>query len=240
MNNVTIKPSPSAAARPRILIVDDHPVFRMALRQILPDADTVELDSFGACKDYLQTGAHADLVLLDLLMPDVEGFSALLYLRSYHPALRVAIVSGHEQVATIRRALDFGACAYLLKTLPLPALAQALRTVLAGSTWTPPLPAPAVDSEDRALAGRVAGLTPQQFRVLIALADGRLNKLIAHDLGVTVATIKFHVSAILRQLKLNGRTQAAVLAQRLKQVDTASSALLDSPDSTATKASTKD
>lgn len=227
------KTQPTAAAateRPRILIVDDHPVFRMALRQILPDADTVELDSFCALKDYLKTGAHADLVLLDLLMPDVEGFSALLYLRANHPALRVSIVSGHDQAATIRRALDFGACAYLPKTLPLPMLAQALRTVLAGGNWAPPHPAPLADDQDHALAAKVAAFSPQQFRVLMALADGRLNKQIAHDLGVCESTVKFHLTAILRQLKLRGRTQAALLAQRLKQVQTASSALLDPPD----------
>lgn len=222
-------PAIAATQRPRILIVDDHPVFRMALRQVLPEADTVELDSFGALKNCLESGAHADLVLLDLLIPDVEGFSALLYLRSDHPALRVAIVSGHDQAATIRRALDFGACAYLLKTLPLPALAGALRTVLAGGNWSPPHPAPAADDEDHALAGKVAALSPQQFRVLMALADGRLNKQIAHDMGVCESTVKFHLTAILRQLNLRGRTQAALLAQRLKQVPAASSALLDPP-----------
>lgn len=212
--------SPSALPHPQVVIADDHPLFRAALRlaveKVLPGARVIEADRFEALQQAVAAAPDADLVLLDLRMPGVQGYSSLVWLRAEHPGLPVVMVSADEDATTVRRALDFGAAGFIPKSAGLEVLTTALTAVLDGQLWTPPqlAEAPAA-SDDSALARRLASLSPQQLRVLLQLADGRLNKQIAYDLEVTEATIKAHVTAILRKLGLYRRTQAAVLAQRL-------------------------
>lgn len=212
-----------------LIIADDHPLFRSALRtavaQLLPGVQIVEADSPEALNKAVQEHPRADLVLLDLRMPGVQGFSALISLRGQHPAIPVVLVSAVEEPAVMRRALDFGACGFIPKSAGIETIGAALHTVLEGGVWLPPgvtENAAEEDGEERELAQRVSSLTPQQFRVLMMLADGRLNKQIAGDLNVSEATIKAHVTAILRKLGLYRRTQAAVLAQRLLKAEGAS------------------
>ena len=209
-----------------LIIADDHPLFRSALRtavaQLLPEVQIVEADSPDGLNAALQQHPRADLVLLDLRMPGVQGFSALITLRGQYPAIPVVVVSAVEEPAVMRRALNFGACGFIPKSAGLDTIGVALRTVLDGGVWLPPGisdTAPAGDDEERELAQRISSLTPQQFRVLMMLADGRLNKQIGSDLRVSEATIKAHVTAILRKLGLYRRTQAAVLAQRLLRAE---------------------
>lgn len=207
---------------PVVVIADDHPLFRAALRlaveRVLPGAQVTEADRFAALQAAVAAAPDADLVLLDLRMPGVQGYSSLVWMRAEHPSVPVVMVSAEEDAATVHRALDFGAAGFIPKSAGLELLTEALTAVLDGQLWTPPaatLPPPAAASEDAQLARRVASLSPQQLKVLMHLADGRLNKQIAYDLDVTEATIKAHVTAILRKLGLYRRTQAAVLAQRL-------------------------
>lgn len=209
-----------------LIIADDHPLFRSALHtavaQLLPGVQIVEADSVTALHRAVQENPHADLILLDLRMPGVQGFSALLDLRGQYPAIPVVVVSAAEEPVLMRRAVDFGACGFIPKSARIETIDAALRSVLAGSVWLPPGAremAAENDGEERELAQRIANLTPQQFRVLMMLADGRLNKQIGGDLGVSEATIKAHVTAILRKLGLYRRTQAAVLAQRLLRAE---------------------
>lgn len=208
-----------------LIVADDHPLFRsalvQALRQILPEAQVIEVDAFAPLQDAVLAHPAADLVLLDLHMPGTQGFSSLLFLRNEHPELPVVIVSGHEEPAIMRRALDFGASGYVPKSAPLPDIARALRHVIEGGVWTPPQLAELADAQapERELARRIASLTAQQFKVFMMLADGRLNKQIAFELDVMEATVKAHVTAILRKLGLIRRTQAALLAQRLMQAE---------------------
>lgn len=209
-----------------LIIADDHPLFRSALRtavaQLLPGVHIVEADSPEALNQAVQEHPRADLILLDLRMPGVQGFSALITLRGQYPAIPVVVVSAVEEPAVMRRALDFGACGFIPKSAGLDTIGAALRSVLEGGVWLPPGVAETVaaeDSADHELAQRISSLTPQQFRVLMMLADGRLNKQIGGDLNVSEATIKAHVTAILRKLGLYRRTQAAVLAQRLLRAD---------------------
>lgn len=209
-----------------LIIADDHPLFRSALRtavaQLLPGVHIIEADSPEALNRAVQEHPRADLILLDLRMPGVQGFSALITLRGQYPAIPVVVVSAVEEPAVMRRALDFGACGFIPKSAGLDTIGAALRSVLEGGVWLPPGVAETVaaeDAADRELAQRISSLTPQQFRVLMMLADGRLNKQIGGDLNVSEATIKAHVTAILRKLGLYRRTQAAVLAQRLLRAD---------------------
>lgn len=209
-----------------VVIADDHPLFRTALREavkpVLPNARISEADSFPALQAALQAavaaGGPPDLVLLDLNMPGVRGFSSLLFLRSEFPHVPVIVVSGYEEPLLIQRVVHFGARGFIPKTSSLETMGNAVRTVLGGGTWTPPDVPKADDKpEEEERARRVASLSPQQLRVLLMLADGRLNKQIAHELSITEATVKAHMTMILRKLGLVRRTQAAVLAQRLIQ-----------------------
>lgn len=206
----------------RIILADDHPLFRAALRaalaQLLPQAVVVEAAGIEDLRHRLVEQPSADLVLLDLRMPGVQGFSSLIELRASHPALPIIVVSGSEDAAVIRRTRDFGAAGFVPKSADLAYIGAAVRKVLDGDLSFPEIAEGAIDAEasgERELARKIASLTPQQLRVMTMLADGRLNKQIAGDLDVTEATIKAHVTAILRKLGLYRRTQAAVVAQRL-------------------------
>lgn len=203
-----------------VIVADDHPLFRTALREalkpVLPGAKVVEADSFPALQAALTEHGVPDLVLLDLNMPGVRGFSSLLFLRSEYPTVPVVVVSGYDEPPLIQRVLQFGASGFIPKTTSLETMGEAVRAALNGTVWTPePLPKAERDSVDGEIAAKVASLSPQQLRVLLMLADGRLNKQIAHELQITEATVKAHMTVILRKLGLARRTQAAVLAQRL-------------------------
>lgn len=204
-----------------ILIADDHPLFREALRgavqRILPDARLREADSVDALYALVEANPDADLLLMDLNMPGAHGFSALVHLRALHPQLPVVVVSAREEPSVMRRALDHGALGFIPKSADSDIIGTAVGQVLDGERWAPAAAAaaPAMDRDEEAVARRLRELTPQQFRVLQMLGEGRLNKQIAWDLGVSEATIKAHVTAVLRKLGVNNRTQAVLMAGRL-------------------------
>lgn len=214
----------------RVVIADDHPLFRDALRltigQTLGEAEIAEADSFDSLRARLEAVPDTDLVLLDLKMPGVRGFSGLLYIRAAFSAVPVAIISANEEPRIMRLALELGALGYIPKSATPIEIRTALSALLAGETW---LPAPAADfrraagDADADLVAGLARLTPQQVRVLMMLSEGLLNKQIAHRLEVTEATIKAHVSAILQKLNVDNRTQAVIVARQLAGETTASS-----------------
>ncbi len=209
----------------KILIVDDHPLFRGALNQALTasidGAEVIELASLDALTCALNTGQQADLILLDLTMPGVQGLSGLLFLRAQFPQIPVMIVSAKEDASTIRRCIEFGASGYIPKSKPVEQIRNAIRLVLGGEIWTPPeIDLDAVSpTEDGDLVQRLSNLTPQQLRVLMMLGEGLLNKQIAFNLKVSEATIKAHVSAILQKLGVDSRTQAVIAVNRIDSGD---------------------
>jgi len=206
---------------PRLLIADDHPLFRDALRttilNIWSDAHIDEADNVSALYALVEARRDADLLLLDLGMPGGEGFDVLVHLRARHPQLPIAIVSAHEDPPSMRRAMDHGAMGFIPKSSNIVTLAQALRSILDGDPWFPAdaLAEPATDDDERRIAARLAELTPQQTKVLQMAAAGRLNKQIAYDLGTSEATVKAHMSAVLRKLGATNRTEAVIIARRL-------------------------
>ena len=208
-------------ARIRIVIADDHPLFRGALRQALSDIDAdIDVDEAGSLDDViaiLEGGGEPDLVLLDLRMPGVQGFSGLMYLRAQYPAIPVVVVSAYEDPPAIRRSLDFGASGFVPKSSSVTRMREAVSGVLGGDIWVPPeIDLTGEDgSEDARIAARLATLTPQQVRVLMMLTQGLLNKQIAYELGVSEATVKAHVSAILHKMDVDSRTQAVIAASRI-------------------------
>ena len=214
-----------------LIVADDHPLFRAALREavtrVLPDTQIIEAGSVAAVEQAAQTYPHADLILLDLYMPDARGFSALANLRAQFPSIPVAIISAAESASVVRRAMDFGASGFIPKSASIETIGVMLRALLNGELAVPPEYQEAQGDPDevRDLARNLDKLTPQQLRVLLLLAEGSSNKAVAHDLGVSEATVKAHVTVILRKLNLERRTQAALLAQRLFRTDPASDRL---------------
>lgn len=204
---------------PVILVADDHPLFRAAvlhaLRQAMPKASVIEASSATMLVGVLEANPDVDLVLLDLTMPGARGFSALLHVRGARPEVPVVIISSNDHPRVVRRAQQFGAAGFIPKSAPAEAIGDAVATVLEGATWFPAIAAERSE-EDARLAARLAQLTPQQFRVLLCLADGLLNKQIAHELGLAENTVKVHVTAILKKLECHSRTQAAVLVKALE------------------------
>ncbi len=212
----------SEAAQYRLVIADDHPLFRGALREavtgLFARADIAEAGTFDDVSKILDRAAEVDLILLDLAMPGVRGFSGLMYLRAQYPSVPIVIVSANDEPAVIRRCMDFGASGFIPKTLGVEAMREAVASVLEGGVWTPPdvnLSAVA-DVETTAVLARLATLTPQQVRVLMMLSEGLLNKQIAYELSVSEATVKAHVSAILQKLGVESRTQAVIAAAKIE------------------------
>ncbi|OTG64217.1 response regulator [Acinetobacter silvestris] len=207
-----------------ILIVDDHPLFRHALIQAVrysfPQAQIHETAAVNEFYERLENGPEPDLVLLDLNLPGASGFSALVHVRAQYPSLPIIVVSAHEDSSIIQRAIAHGAMGYIPKSAHPSHIGEAIRHVLEGDIWLPPnLPAnmnfdPRA-ADETALAERIQSLTPQQFRVLMMVAEGLLNKQIAYELDVSEATIKAHVTAIFRKLGVQNRTQAVLAISAL-------------------------
>jgi len=205
-----------------ILVADDHPLFREALRHALgravPDAEVVEADTVAALLDAAERHPDAELLLLDLNMPGAHGFNALVHMRSHYPSLPVVIISANEDPAVIRRAIGHGAAGFVPKSSTVDEMVEALQAVLEGDAWVPAsldVEPAGLDAPEADIAVRLASLTPQQFRVLTMLSSGLLNKQIAYELGVSEATIKAHMTAIMQKLGATNRTQAVVLSQQL-------------------------
>lgn len=209
------------SATPTILVADDHPLFREALKgaveRLLPGARLVESDSADALFASAEAHPEADLLLMDLNMPGAHGFSALVHLRGVQPQLPVIVVSAREEASVVRRALEHGAAGFIPKSSSPAVIREAIAAVLEGGSWIPAQAehAEGLAPEEADVAQRIRELTPQQFRVLGMLGTGLLNKQIAHALGVSEATVKAHMTAILRKLGANNRTQAVLMAGRL-------------------------
>jgi DNA-binding NarL/FixJ family response regulator len=207
---------------PDILIADDHPLFRDALeravRIALPQATLHGAVDVHELLELIEQFPDAELLLLDLHMPGAPGYTALAHIRGQYPGLPIIVISAHEEVSVARRALAYGAAAYMPKSTSAADIVTAIHSVLDGDVWLPEawlgndvqLQPGELDA-----AGRIATLTPQQFRVLVMLAEGKLNKQMAWEMGVSEATIKAHMTAVRRKLGVNNRTQAALIAREL-------------------------
>jgi DNA-binding NarL/FixJ family response regulator len=206
----------------RFLIADDHPLFRGALREAVTGLfQHVEIGEAGSFEDVaklLESGGEVDLILLDLNMPGVRGFSGLMYLRAQYPSVPIVVVSANDDPTVIRRCMDLGTSGFIPKTLGIEEMRAAIKRVLEGGVWTPSDVdlSTGADTETTNLMARLASLTPQQVRVLMMLSEGLLNKQIAYELGVSEATVKAHVSAILQKLGVESRTQAVITAAKIE------------------------
>ncbi len=212
----------------KVLLIDDHPLILAALSQVIEglqrDVRVTTAGSAAAARQTLVDAADFDLVLLDLQLGDADGFDLLLELRTRCPALPVVVVSGSDSEDDVVRAIDLGAMGFVPKRAGSEVLFDALRSVMSGGIFVPearsgvsvvrtPAAAPA-DAGTRA-SHPGFGLTPRQSEVLALLLQGKPNKLIARELEVSVDTVKDHVAAVLRALKVTTRTQAVLAVGRM-------------------------
>ena len=210
----------------KVLIVDDHPMFRVALssaiKTVYSSVVTKEASSIDEASDLLGRDRNFDIALLDLNIPGVNGFDGLLRLRAEHPRLPILVVSGLENSQIIEESLRYGAAGFLPKSHGGEVLTEAIGTVLQGDVYNPSHidqdadALPDAVKEKNALIDRVLSLTPQQLKVLFMLRAGMLNKQIAFELDVGSSTVKKHVSEILRKLSVYSRTQAVIEVSKLE------------------------
>jgi len=199
-----------------VIIADEHPLFREALRQTLGEivggADISEASSLHELAVALQAHERVDLVLLDLTLPGLGGGSGVTSLRGQYPDLPIMAVSASEDRAMLRRLHEQGLAGFIAKSLSADVILERVSSVLEGGGWTLPPDETASESDksEANLLARLATLTPQQVRVLTMLSEGLLNKQIAFELDVSEATVKAHVSAILQKLGVESRTQAVI------------------------------
>ena len=197
-----------------VLIADDHPLFRqalaMAVARVAPTARVVEAGTLAAAARAAGEAGDLRLVLLDLKMPGAVGYSGIALLHAERPEVPILVVSSADGASAADEARAFGAIGFLRKDADLAAIEAAVARALGGAS-----PAPAAPRPEDAVRREVARLTPTQLRVLLAVLEGKLNKQIAHDLTMSEATVKAHMTAIMRKLDVRNRTQAALVARSL-------------------------
>ncbi|MCA2011900.1 response regulator transcription factor [Pararhodobacter sp. CCB-MM2] len=204
----------------RALIVDDHPLFCDALALTLRGvAGVIEVDaahSLTEALERLDRGPMPGLVLLDLDLPDVEGLDGLIRLRATQPELPVLVVSSMAEPRLIRAALAAGAAGFVPKHAGRESFRAALDAVGQGRSWLPDGMAEDDDDGAAEAVARLSQLTRQQAKILDLLCQGKLNKQIAWELSIAETTVKAHVTAIMRKLGVQSRTQAVLIAQQTK------------------------
>ena len=208
----------------QFIIADDHPLFRTAmthtLQQRFAGAQILEVGSLPELLNLLKTGIEADILLLDLHIPDAHGFTGLVQVSEHVPEMPVMVVSGNDNPSVIHKAVALGASGFLPKSASNEDIAVAIDAVIQGQVWIPDnLPAPAIEPVGENTAERIGSLTPQQLRVLTMIGEGLYNKQIASELLVTDATVRAHVTEIFRKLGVTNRTQAVIFFNRLKVED---------------------
>jgi DNA-binding NarL/FixJ family response regulator len=226
----------------KVLLIDDHPLILSALQSVIQGlgdhVTVVGVSSARAARETLQRTADFDLVLLDLQLGDADGFDVLTEFRTTYPALPVVVVSASDRASDVIRAIDLGAMGFVPKRASNETLFEALRMVMSGGIYVPPMTmgserpgergdVPGVLREvgrganesgfQKPLAIESLGLTPRQTDVLGLLLQGQPNKLIARELGLSVETVKDHVAAVLRALNVSSRTQAVLAVSQMAQ-----------------------
>lgn len=213
----------------KILLIDDHVLIRQAthgvLKKLRRDAVVLEATNSAEAMARLAENPDTGLILLDLTLPDRDGFDVLAELRERYPAAIIVVLSGHQDADKVRRALDLGARGYIPKSAKGDVMVNALRLIMSGGTYIPPeilsggLSAPPqarYAAPDNKLASpEAAGLTERQIQVLALIMQGKNNKTICRTLDLAEPTVKNHVTAILRALDVKSRTEAVVAVIKL-------------------------
>ncbi|MEO5702204.1 MAG: response regulator transcription factor [Casimicrobiaceae bacterium] len=203
----------------KVLVIDDHPLVAEALGQLLPQVETdVVLCAAGdpvAAVEFLDNEPDIALILLDLALPGARGFDFLADLILDYPGIPIVVLSATHDDATVNAALAAGARGFIPKTVHSSVLIEGVRDALQGARVVRLQTATPASGDGVAIGSHALGLTPRQVDVLKLLVEGKPNKIICRDLRLSEGTVKVHVSAILRALRVQSRTQAvAELARR--------------------------
>ena len=218
------EPPVSKAGAPRLLIVEDHPLFRAALIGVIaaefPDAEVLQATSIDGALDVIAARDGLDLILLDLSMPGTTGLLGAYRVRAAAPRSALVIVSAHDDSRIIGSAISLGISGYIPKSTPKAELARLLRGILEGDVSLPSRFRDAAaarkgQSDTRELIQHLSQFTAQQLRVLDMICHGLQNKHIAYQLDISVTTVKVHVSEILRKLNVRSRTEAIIALSKL-------------------------
>ncbi len=201
----------------KILVVDDHTLFREGLCYVLNELEEqisiLEASGFEQAMQHVAANPDLDLVLLDLNMPGEDGFTALDTFVNRYPVMPVVILSASKQYSDIKRALDAGAMGYIPKDTTSTVMLSALRLILSGGIYVPSDMAQQFELNQS--DSNMPVLTPRQLQVLAKMVQGHSNKIIASKLDIAEATVKMHVTSIMKSLGVSNRTQAAMAAEKL-------------------------
>lgn len=218
----------------RIVVADDHALVRgglvLLIEMATPNAEIIEANSFEQAMEALSQQDPIDLMLLDLMMPGMEGEKGISKISATYPGVPIIIVSVNEDIDTIRRALAAGAMGYIPKTSSPDVTVSAIKLVLAGGIYVPPhilkqgaglaTPSEAVPAEPAPKvveAAQITSLSRRQHEVLDLIVSGKSNQAIADELGLTTPTVKMHVSGIFKKLNVSNRTEAVAKYSELKR-----------------------
>lgn len=209
----------------KVLLADDHPLFREGVKPVLhkldPRLQIIEAIDYPSAFSAMHQAGEVDLALIDLHMPGMSGVEGVIRFRSAFPDIPLAVLSASELAEDIHRLLAAGALGYITKSSPSEVILGALRLVLAGGVYIPPSLLNHANGGVEHDPTRPAPLTSRQVEVLRELVKGQSNKQIATVLNVTEGTVKIHLAAIFRILKVNNRTEAVLVAQKMGLHETA-------------------
>lgn len=209
----------------RFLIIDDHPLFlealEMALHVAFPGAEVETAESIAGAQRILLHGARPDLILLDLKMPDTAGFEGVVSIRAANPRIPLCIISSMAGEEIVRRIRDLGASGFINKSEKRENIVAAVRRLIEGKDYFCQAagtvePMAAAQRRELEILARLRELTPQQYKVLSLICEGKLNKQIAYELDIVETTVKAHITSIFKKLSIHNRTQAVLIMQKLK------------------------
>lgn len=206
----------------KVLIADDHALFRdglsLQLEKINPEFIILQASSFSQALKFAENDANIGMIIMDLDMPDMNWQEGLRELKSKVPTAKFVVISASEDVGNIRKSLELGVSGYISKRSEPAILNKALQLILEGGTYLPPsVLQPAGESlmQDCQPVNAGKSLTNRQNQVLGLVAQGLSNKQIAYQMGVSEATVKLHINALLRSVGATNRTQAVIMAQKM-------------------------
>lgn len=202
----------------KILIADDHALFRdelsSRLEKINPDVVLMQASSFSQALKILEKEVDLDMIIVDLDMPDMQWEEGIKILKQKSDEINIVVISASEDMRQIRKILQSGIKGYIPKRLESQTMHNTLKLIVEGGIYIPPALVEN-NSEFSNNNRRSKTLTNRQSQVLDLIAEGKSNKQIAYEMGVSEATVKLHINALLRSLKVNNRTQAVITAQKM-------------------------